>query len=620
MPQFLRRQGVSAESRQSFGPSRITVLLGAVLGLAAPLALAQAPAASTPAAAPAAPASAASAPGKAAPAPVVNSDLDAPLFYQLLVGELELRTGQAGVAYQVLLDAARRTQDEALFKRAIGIALQGHAGEQALTAAKAWREAEPRSLEANQTVIQLLAALNRPQDMGEPLQSLLALTPEAQRPGIIAALPTLFSHSPDQAKVLDDLKPALNKSATDRTLRLIVLVTEGRLAIAAGKPAQALAFATQAHQEFPQAPDPLVLALDLMGEQADAEKMVLQALADKPDDQGLRLAYARALARTQRPVDAAREFRLLTQQLPDNPTPWFALGSLEFELHHNKEAETALQTFLETLKQAAGQEGQTLSDSGRDAKDQALLLLSQSCEARGDYKAAQAWLDQVDGSVKPVELQFRRASLLAHQGKLNEGRRLLQNLPGERDEDIRTRSLAESQLLREANQWRGAYEVLEKANDKVSDDPDMLYEQAMVAERLDRMDDMERILRHVIELKPKYYNAYNALGYSFADRNVRLEEARELIEKALSYSPSEPFIIDSLGWVEFRLGHLGNAEKLLRQAYVARPDGEIAAHLGEVLWTANQHDEARKVLGEALEREPDNESLRSTLKRLGIKP
>lgn len=610
MPQSRRRQGVSVEI------SRLAWLTAVAWGLIAPLAWAQAPAAD----APAAPASSASAPAAATPAPVVNSDLDAPLFYQLLVGELELRTGQAGVAYQVLLDAARRTQDEALFKRAIGIALQGHAGEQALTAAKAWHEAAPQSLEADQTVIQLLAALNRPQDIAEPLQSLLALTPEAQRAGVIAALPTLFSRSPDQAKVFDELKPALGKSATDQALRLVVLVTEGRLAIAAGKPAQALNYAAQAHEEFPQAADPLMLAVDLMGEQPDAEKMVQLALADKPEDQVLRLAYARALARTQHPVDAAREFRLLTTQIPDNPTPWFALGSLEYELHHAKEAEAALQTFLTTLKQAAGQEGQTLSESGRDAKDQALLLLAQSCEARGDYKAAQAWLDQVDGSVKPVELQYRRASLLAHQGKLAEGRRLLQNLPGDRDEDIHTRSLAESQLLREANQWRTAYEVLEKANEKVGDDPDMLYEQAMVAEKLGRTDDMERILRHVIELKPKYYNAYNALGYSLADRNVRLEEARELIQKALSFSPSEPFIIDSLGWVEFRLGHLDEAEKQLRRALAARPDGEIAAHLGEVLWSANQRDEAHKVLIDALQREPDNEAVRATVKRLGVKP
>jgi Flp pilus assembly protein TadD len=139
-------------------------------------------------------------------------------------------------------------------------------------------------------------------------------------------------------------------------------------------------------------------------------------------------------------------------------------------------------------------------------------------------------------------------------------------------------------------------------------------------EKLGRFDEMETQLRKVITLKPDHHHAYNALGYSFADRNVRLPEAKQLIEQALKLAPGEPFIVDSLGWVEFRLGHLPEAAKLLRQAYAARPDTEIAAHLGEVLWLSSAQEEARKVFAEAAQRDPDNEALRETLGRLKVKP
>jgi Flp pilus assembly protein TadD len=148
------------------------------------------------------------------------------------------------------------------------------------------------------------------------------------------------------------------------------------------------------------------------------------------------------------------------------------------------------------------------------------------------------------------------------------------------------------------------------------DDPDILYEQAMLEERLGELAQMEARLRRVMAIKADHHHAYNALGYSLADRNLRLPEAKALIEQALKLSPGEPFIVDSLGWVEFRLGNLPEAERLLRQAHTARPDAEISAHLGEVLWQAGKKDEARQIWREALAREPRNEALRETLQRL----
>jgi Flp pilus assembly protein TadD len=156
------------------------------------------------------------------------------------------------------------------------------------------------------------------------------------------------------------------------------------------------------------------------------------------------------------------------------------------------------------------------------------------------------------------------------------------------------------------------------ASQRFPDDTDLLYEQAMVAEKLDRLVEMERLLRRVIALKPDIAHAHNALGYSLADRGIRLPEARALIQRALELSPGDPFITDSLGWVEFRLGNQDEALRLLRQAYAARPDTEIAAHLGEVLWALGQRDEARRIWQESAGRDAANDVLRETLARLKV--
>jgi len=215
-------------------------------------------------------------------------------------------------------------------------------------------------------------------------------------------------------------------------------------------------------------------------------------------------------------------------------------------------------------------------------------------------------------------VQGRRAALLARQGKLRQARELLQALPEPTPEDARAKLLIEAQMLRDVKQWREAEKVLANANLRFPNDADLLYEQAMAEEKLDRLDDMERLLRKVMEIKPDHQHAYNALGYSLAERNLRLPEAKALIEKALTLAPGEPFITDSLCWVEYRLGRRSEALQHLQQAYAARPDVEIAAHLGEVLWVDGQRDEARNVLRDARKRDPANEVLVEVLARLKV--
>jgi Flp pilus assembly protein TadD len=201
---------------------------------------------------------------------------------------------------------------------------------------------------------------------------------------------------------------------------------------------------------------------------------------------------------------------------------------------------------------------------------------------------------------------------------VREARALIRALPERGAEDARAKLQAEAGVLREVKRWKDAHEVLTQALQRFGDDTGLLYETAMMAERLDRMTEMETLLRRVIALKPEDAHAHNALGYSLADRGQRLPEARQLIERALQLAPGDPFITDSLGWVEFRLGNKDEALRLLRQAYASRPDTEIGAHLGEVLWALGQRDEARRIWRESKGRDAANEVLRETLARLRV--
>jgi tetratricopeptide (TPR) repeat protein len=567
------------------------------------------------------------APGDPA-APVVNSSLDGSLFFQLLVGELELRSGEAGAAYQVLLDAARRSSDEGLFRRAIDIALRSRAGDQALSAARAWRTAVPESREAHEYIVQLLMAMGRLSEVPEPLRSLLELTPAADRPGVIASMPRLMARANDKrlaAGVLEDLLQAYRAGPVQGTdARVSAIVATGRGWLNAGDSQKALALARQAQALDGTAEGPALLGLELMGGTPEAESLVTSYLQLQPAGHTLRMAYVRRLMGAQRYADAASQLQVLTRQEPAYAAAWLSLGALQLELKRPREAEAALQRYVSLLPPSSGpaeppaEAGKLEEGSVEASRTQAYLLLAQAAEQRNDYKAAEAWLGKIDSPSSALTVLSRRASLLARQGKLADARQLIRKSPERNEDDARAKLLAEAQLLREMRQWREAHAVLSEALKRSPDNVDLIYEQAMMSEKLDRMAEMESLLRRVMELRPDYHHAYNALGYSLADRNQRLPEARELIAKALELSPGDPFITDSLGWVEYRLGNSAEALRLLKQAYQAQPDTEIAAHLGEVLWAIGQRDEARKVWREGRDKDAGNEVLKSTLARLKV--
>ncbi len=594
-----------------------------------------------------------STPGIAPTGPSVASEpieppsaLTAPLFYQLLIGELQIGAGDPRAAYELVLDAARRTPDEALYRRAMEIALQSRAGDQALSAIRAWRTAFPRSIEVQRNLAQLLVALNRPAEAVEPIRSLIQLSPAAQQPSLISLVPRFFAGGADNKAAAGFVDQAVQPWLDAPATRVAARVAMARGWLAAKEEARALRLANQAHALDPKADGPALVALEMLPEQVAAETIVTQHLAAQPASLAVQLGFARVLASSQRYMDAIRQLDVITREQPDLGAPWLTLGALHVELRHPKEATASVKRYLEITEAAATSappapapgaaataastddatqlrvrvDTEQSEEARTEGRTTAYLLLAQSAELEGRFADAEVWLQKIDSPTSALEVQVRRASILARQGNVDQARQLVQRAPERTAQDRRAKLLAEAQVLRDVKRWSTAEQVLQTAAKEFPDDPDLLYEQSMMAEKLNRVDEMERLLRRVIELKPDHHHAYNALGYSLADRSLRLDEARQLIKKALELAPGEPFITDSLGWVEYRLGNRDEALKLLRQAYSARPDAEIGAHLGEVLWAKGQQDEAKKIFREARQRDAANEVLRETLQRLKVEP
>ncbi len=547
----------------------------------------------------------------------LNSSMDAGLFYQLLIGEIELQSGNVGMSYQVMLDAARKNKSEVLFQRSTDIALQARAGEQALAAALAWQTALPESTEAYRYVIELLVALGRPAEAMPHLSTLLKISIPSARISLINSTPRLFARVTQPEVVATQLRDTLSRYLEDPDTRVAAHVALGRVWLAADKPERALALAQRAQTLDLQAEGPALLALELMETQAGASAVLERYLQARPDNLGVRLMFVRVLSSTQRLNEAMDQLKWVTSNKPLVPAGWLALGTVELETSHPKEAMTSLRTLLDLLEKPERIERSGIDDDPQEMRQKAWLLLSQASEEIGDIKGAQTWLSKVDDPKLVRDVLQRRVQILSKKGKVREARNMIRNLTASQADD-HTKVLLETLVLREAKQWSEAQKVLSTANQRLPNDVDLLYEQAMVEEKLNHLSEMERLLRKVIALKPDHHHAHNALGYSWAERNMRLPEAKVLIQRAVELAPADPFITDSLAWVEYRLGNGQEALRLLRKAYKSRPDPEIGAHLGEVLWTLGQRDEARVILRAVRKRDPRSEVLKEMLTRLRI--
>lgn len=542
------------------------------------------------------------------------SAMDAELFYRLLLGEMSVRAGEPDAAFGLILDAARKTNDAKLYERAVNIALQARAGESALQAARAWKDAEPKSREANRYVLQILLALNRITETVEPLRAELSSTPAAERSMALAVVPRYYARASDRKLAATVVEQALAGDLANPVTATSAWTTVGRMRMAAGDTAGAIQAALRGQAADPFAEGPATLAIEMMDPKTpQAEPIIKRYLEGKPVPE-LRMGYARALLDGQRYAEAAAQLQVVTTEKPDFAEAWLVLGSLQAQDNQQDAAEASLKRYIVLAQDLRG------AEEKKRGLAQAYLALSQIAEKRKDYAGAEAWLSRIENAEDLLGARTRRASILAKQGRIDEARDLIRTLPGRNAAEIRLRLLAEVQLLRDNKRYQEAYDLLSQAISSAPEDTDLLYDQATLAEKLGSLGEMERILRRVIAIKPEAHHAYNALGYSLADRNVRLDEARELIKKALEFAPNDPFITDSLGWVEFRAGNRAEALRILDQAYKARPDAEIAAHLGEVLWVMGQRDRALSIWREGMMLNSDNETLQETLKRLRAKP
>ncbi|MBA2676617.1 tetratricopeptide repeat protein [Ramlibacter sp.] len=547
--------------------------------------------------------------------PPPPSALDASLFYQLLLGELNAQGNDPGTGFSLILDAARKTNDAALYQRAVEIAFQARSGESGLQAARAWKQAYPKSREANRYVLQILLVLNRVDDTLEPLKTEIALAEPGERGAAIGAIPRAYARAADKKAAATLVEQAFAEQLADRTYGAAAWTAVGRMRLLAEDGAGALEAARRGHALSPQAEGPVLLALELMdAKQPQAEALVRQYLAQGKPLPELRMGYARALLDAQRYPEALEQLQVVTTERPDFPEAWLVQGTLFVQDNQLPKAEAALKRYVELAQQ------QRSGEERSRGLAQAYLSLSQIAEKRKDYPLAGAWLDKIENSQDLLAAQSRRASLLARQGKLEDARKLIQSLPERNPGDARAKLMAEVSLLRDFKQYKPAYELLGAAAKKDPADPDLLYDQAMMAEKLNDLPDMERLLRQLIAAKPDYHHAYNALGYSLAERSMRLPEAKQLIQKALEFAPNDPFISDSLAWVEFRMGNKTEAVRILETAYKSRPDAEIAAHLGEVLWSMGQRDRAQTIWREGMLMNNESETLQETLKRLKVRP
>ena len=562
------------------------------------------------------PVPAASAPAAPASEAVPDkSNLDASLFYQLILGELNAQGNEPGTAYSLLLDAARKTGDPRLYERAVNVALQARSGEPALQAARAWKLAMPASKEANRYVLQILIGLNRVGETLEPLKFEISSADAAERADAIAGLPRYYARSTDKKLAASTVEQALADYLNSPPLGVAAWTTIGRMRIETADASGVLEAASRAQALDPKAEGPALLALAVMGHKVPlAEPIVRKYIAGQPSVE-VRMGYARALLDAQRYPESVAQLKLVTAEKPDYAQAWLILGTLELQDRKPLAAEKSLKRHVEL----ALADGVAPSAEAGRGLTQAYLSLAQIAEQRKDLAQAESWLGKIDNADDMVSAQSRRAGILASQGKLEDGRKLLRSLPEKTPADARLKLMAEVQLLRDNKLFKPAYDLLAEKNKTGEPDFDLLYDQAMLAEKLGQLDETERLLRQVIAGKPDFPHAYNALGYSLAERNVRLPEARTLILKALENAPNDPFITDSLGWVEFRAGNLAEALRILQVAYKTKPDAEIAAHLGEVLWASGQRDQAMAIWREGAALNADNETLLETLKRLRVK-
>ena len=509
--------------------------------------------------------------------------------YEFLVAELAAQRGDTEGALAIFHRLARELKDPAIARRAVETAIRARAFGPALESATLLLELEPESSLAREIIAALLANEGDLAKAKDRLGLLLAKNPN--RGPIVMQLSNLLAKFPDKAATLaatqSIVEPYMRTPEAHYAIGVAALIA-GQVDLAAKEADQALAIQPAWEQGA-------ILKAQVLRKSSPSDVLPFyqQFVAAHPKSQEVRMQLGRELAAERKLAEAREQFREAEKLTKSDPQAAYAIGLLSLQLEEYLEAQVA---FTRALKQ------------GYREPTSIYLGLGQAAEGLKRYEEAIGWYQKVEAG-DWVRAQLKIATLIARQQGLAAGREYLQRIEARTEDDNIQMIQVEAQLLRDAKAWNETYEMLSHAVAKYPNSFELLYDRAMAAERIDRLDVLEADLRKVIKMKPDYAHAYNALGYTLADKTKRLNEAKDLIEKAYKLQPDDPFILDSLGWVYFRMGQTQEAIKHLQTAYGQRPDPEIAAHYGEVLWSAGNHDEARKVWNAALSENPNHETL-----------
>nr|WP_235679823.1 MULTISPECIES: tetratricopeptide repeat protein [Cupriavidus] len=559
---------------------------------------------------------AASAQPDTAPAGVTlpSVPLTSDILYRVMAAEISLQRGLVGPAYRTYVELARTTRDPRFAQRATEIAFNARIPQQALDAARLWADIAPASPAARQVLSTLLVLNGRWSEARPLLSQQLSSVPANHRGESILQLQQQMSRTSDPAGAA-----TLLQDLTRDDTRL----PETHLAIAraqeiAGNTPGALSALDEALRLRPDFEPAALMVAELRAEdEPDKAIAGLRRFLDKsPRSVNGHITLARLyLMRNDMPA-ARQEFETLRKVAPADPRVPLALGLTSLQAKEYGEAEQYLKEYLQLAAKVPTAN-----------PDIAFQYLAQIAEERKDYAGAIQWLERIEDSRLAPAAAAKRAQLLARMGKLDDAQAIFGDMlsdaedipdPAQRTQRMTAIRQAEIATLMETKAYDRARKALDERVSAEPDNADWIYELAMLDERQKRYDRMEQGLRRVIALQPEQKQGYNALGYSLADRNVRLPEARKLLERASELGPDDPYIMDSLAWVKYRMGELQPAADLLKNAYAKAPEAEIGAHLGEVLWQLGEREEARKTWTEAAKIEPDNETLVDTLRRYNV--
>ena len=543
-----------------------------------------------------------------------GSALTADVFYRLLLGDVAVQRGEASLAARAYYEAAREARDPRIAKRATELALAAKMRGLAQESAKLWATLDATAERPKQILAALSSGTNGKSsvetaydnDLKARLEKLIADAALTERgPGdIFLQINRFLADSQDPKQTYDLVRELAKPYPKNPEAHFAVALAAYNGGVPEnGNDNTALEEAERALALNPGWERAALLKAEIVSRKKPDEAIAYLSLfvAANPEAKAAAGALAQLYVEQKRFAEARAVFQRLWDR--DRSAREFEFGVAVLSVQM-KDWETA-EALFQDLKRA------NYGDNGAVE-----LYLAQVAEETGRYQDAIDRYKAVPEGERAWLAKLRVASMLAKLGKMGEARKYLADLPAVSIEQRIQVRQAEAQLLRDANDFTGAYAVLADALKEHPDSTDLLYDAAMVAEKLDRMDDAEAKLRRVVELKPDDAQALNALGYTLVDRTTRTQEGLVLIEKAHKLAPDDPFILDSMGWAMFRLGRYAEAEAYLRRAMKERPDAEIAAHLGEVLWAKGERERAQEVWQSQLKTSPDNPVLLETVRRL----